>query len=141
GGYVEFGRTDTTPGITVSGNRLFRNGAPWVPRGVTLIGAVSPSDIEPAGTAHAHLDDTEMRAAKSWGADALRFQVSQRGLDPNDSLYSAGYVDRVRQAVQLARGYGFAVVLSIQDQKLGEGTRHPQPSPATVRDFQRLTPM
>jgi hypothetical protein len=141
GGYLEFGRTDASPGVTVSGSRLVRNGVPWVPRGFTLVGAVSPSDVEPAGAAHAHLDDREMRAAKSWGADALRFQVSQRGLDPRDSLYSEAYVDRVRQAVGLARGYGFAVIVSIQDQKPGEGARHPQPSAATIRDFETLTPM
>lgn len=141
GAYVEFGRTNPTPGITVSGNRLHRNGHPWVPRGFTLIGALSPTNTGTAGTANQHLNDKEMLAAKSWGADAVRFQVSQPGLDPQDDLYSTAYVERVRQAVALARSHGFAVILSIQDQGLGGGTRHPQPSPATIRDWQTLTPM
>ena len=141
GSYVEFGRSGPEPGITVSGNRLLRNGNPWVPRGFTLVGALSPDNSGSAGTANAHLTDAEMVVAKSWGADAVRFQVSQRGFDPQDSLYNAAYLDRVRAAVALARGHGLAVILSVQDQGLGGGTRHPQPSAATLRDWQTITSM
>lgn len=141
GGAVEFGRTDPSPGVTVSGPRFLRNGVPWVPRGLSLIGALSPDNTGAGGEANAHLNGTLMREAKAWGADAVRFNVSQRGLDPQDSLYSSAYVERVRQAVALSRSFGFAVILSVQDQGLGGGNRHPQPSPATLRDWQTLTSM
>jgi hypothetical protein len=143
GGYVEFGSSDPlSSAVTVDGNRLLRNGRPWVPRGFTMIGALSPTASgNQADIAHQHLDANEMEAAKAWGADVLRFQVSQRGLDYTDSLFSAAYVDQVRQAVALARSYGFAVILSVQDQSLGGGNRHPQPSDATLRDWGQLTSM
>jgi len=87
----------------------------------------------------AHLDDAAMEAAISWGANTIRFQVSQPGLDFTDPLYSDSYLDRVAAAVALAHAHGLAVILSVQDQDgLGGGTRHPQPSDATIRDWQAL---
>ncbi|MCA1845829.1 MAG: DNRLRE domain-containing protein, partial [Actinobacteria bacterium] len=133
--------SDPSAGVRVVGNRFYRDGAPWMPRGLLLIGALSPTHSGTAGVAADHLDENEMRAARSWGADAIRFNVSQPGLDPQDSLYSTAYVEEVRRAVTLARSFGFAVVVSVQDQGLGGGTRHAQPSPATVRDWQTLTSM
>ena len=143
GGYVEFGRSDPlSSAVTIDGNRLLRNGRPWVPRGFTMIGTLSPTASgNQADIAHQHLDANEMEAAKAWGADVLRFQVSQRGLDYTDSLFSTAYVDQVRQTVALARSYGLAVILSVQDQNLGGGNRHPQPSDATLRDWSQLTSM
>jgi hypothetical protein len=143
GAVVEFTGPAAGPpssGIRVAGHRLLRDGAPFVPLGFTMIGALSPTNTGQAGTAWQHLDDTAMNHAAAWGANTIRFQVSQPGLDPQNSLYSLAYVQRVEQAVALARSHGFAVVLSIQDQGLGGGTRHPQPSPATIRDWATLTP-
>src|SRR5262245_11593446 len=96
------GAVDSPPVVTVSGDQLLRNGMPWTPKGLTLIGVLSPDGTGLAGTAATHLGPGEMAAAAAWGVDALRFQVSQRGLDPTDSLYSTAYVDQVRAAVDLA---------------------------------------
>ena len=134
---------DTDPGVRITGNRLRRAGAPFVPVGFTVIGALAPAGADApdaAGTAARHLDDATMAAALAWGANTIRFQVSQPGLDPLDPLWTAAYLDRVTAAVALARAHGLAVILSMQDQELGGGTRHPQPSDATVRAWQALAP-
>jgi hypothetical protein len=125
--------------ITVSGNQLLRGGRPFVPRGVTLVGELSPTSTGTAGEAQTHYGPAELSAARSWGVDTLRFQVSQPGLDPQDPAYSTAYVDRVKAAVQLARQHGFTVIVSVQDQGFGGGTRHPLPSGATLRDWTTLT--
>ena len=80
-----------------------------------------------------------MEAAIGWGANTIRFQVSQRGLDPLDALYSEAYVNRIVDGVALARSHGLAVILSIQDQGPSGGNSHAQPSEATIRDWQTLT--
>ena len=79
------------------------------------------------------------RRPSAWGANTIRFQLSQRGLDPLDLLYSQGYVDRITAGVALARAHGLVVILSIQDQGPSGGTSHAQPSEATIRDWQTLT--
>jgi hypothetical protein len=128
-------------GILAAGNRLVRHGAPFVPVGFTMVGVLSPDNtgVGPGAVPAGHLDDAAMAAAIGWGANTIRFQVSQRGLDFTDPLYSDAYLGRVVAAVALARAHGLAVILSVQDQQgFGGGTRHPQPSDATIRDWQAL---
>ena len=126
--------------VTVSGNQLLRNGQPWVPRGFVMVGVLSPDRTGAGGRAFQHLNDGAMKAALRWGADSLRFQVSQRGLDPQDSLYGGSqYLDDIRTAVDLASRHGLSVILSMQDQSLSGGTAHPQPSSATTRAWGTLT--
>jgi endoglucanase len=130
----------TPPPVTVSGNLLLRGGAPWVPRGFVMVAALSPTRTGAGGRAFANLSDAAMQAARSWGADSLRFQVSQRGLDPEDGLFGGErYIGDIRAAVDLASAHGFNVILSVQDQSLSGGTAHPQPSPATRRAWGTLT--
>jgi hypothetical protein len=82
-----------------------------------------------------------MDAAKSWDANTIRFQISQRGMDPQDSLHTAAYDARVQAGVALARANGFVVILSMQTQSISGGTGHVSPSAATVRAWQHLAPM
>jgi hypothetical protein len=92
--------------------------------------------------AREHLGPEEFAAARDWGADMLRFQVSQRGLaDPavaesDRAAYLAAVVDGVAQA----RAVGFAVVVSMQDQFYGCGDVHPLPSAETVDAWRALLP-
>jgi hypothetical protein len=125
-------------GVRVAGNRLLRDGVPFVPVGFSMVARVNPTGEGQTAVAARRLDDGTMEAAIGWGANTLRFQVSQRGLDPTDSLYSDAYVNQIVDAVALARAHGLVVLLSIQDQGPSGGSGHAQPSDATIRDWQTL---
>jgi endoglucanase len=127
--------------VTVSGANLLRDGKAWVPKGVQLVGFVAPPSALKGGyvAAHEHFGQAEMDAAKSYGADLIRFQVSHPGLDTGSPLYSAPYLDSLASAVSLARKNGFSVILSAQDQPpSGETKPRPLPDDATVAVWQRL---
>jgi hypothetical protein len=131
-------RPPAAGGIRVAGNRLLRDGAPFVPVGFTLVALTSPSGGDGTAWAADRLDST-IEQTVAWGADTIRFQLSQRGLDPTDPLYSDAYVERISGGVALARSHGLVVMLSIQDQALSGGDSHAQPSGATIRDWRTLT--
>ena len=120
-------------GFRVEGNRLILDGEPFVPLGFTMVGLLSPTMTGTAGTAGQHYGQAELDAAKSWGANTMRFQISQRGFDPTDSLHTDSYVQRVKDGVALARGNGFAVILSMQDQSYSGGDATEMPEPQTLR--------
>ncbi|MBK7857729.1 MAG: cellulase family glycosylhydrolase [Archangiaceae bacterium] len=126
-----------TPGISIRGNQLLRNGLPWVPKGLSMIGALTCGS---ATTAFAHWNQNEMDVAKAWHADAFRLQVSQPYLDPQDTHYQASYLGRVQSMVALAESNGFAVILSMQDQSLACGNADPLPTAGTERAWRRLAP-
>jgi hypothetical protein len=140
GAFVHFSGPAQPPpaiGIRVAGNLLLRDGMSFVPVGFTVVGLAHP--MEEGGTAWAagRLDDT-LDEALAWGANTVRFQLSQRGLDPTDTLYSDAYVARIAEGVALARARNLVVMLSIQDQALSGGSSHGQPSSATIRDWQTV---
>jgi hypothetical protein len=129
--------------VSVSGASLLRDGQPWVPKGVQLVGFVAPPQALRGEyvAAHAHFGQAEMDAAKRYGADLIRFQISHPGLDASSALYSTSYVDSVVNAVRLARKNGFSVIVSVQDQQpSGETKPRPLPDDATVSVWQRLAP-
>lgn len=126
-------------GIRVDGNRLLRNGQPFIPLGFSMVGLLSPNLTGTAGTAYQHYNQAELNAAKSWGANSMRFQISQRGFDPQDSLYNAAYIQRVRDGVALAQQNGLVVILSMQDQSLSGGDATPMPEPQTLRSWAEVT--
>ena len=131
-------------GVTVEGNRLLRDGEPFLPRGFNLIGLLTPDWCDrPTGVAaRDHFGPAELAAARAWHADTLRFQVSQRGLtDPAvPAADRRAYLQRVVAGVALARGAGFTVVVSMQDQFFGCGAVHPMPSRQTVDAWTVLAP-
>jgi len=142
GAFVHFSGPAQPPpagGVRVAGNRLLRDGKPFVPIGFTMVALVNPQGVGETAWAARRLNGTVMDEARAWGANTIRFQLSQRGLDPTDTLYSQAYLDRIRAGVALARGAGFVVILAIQDQGPSGGASHAQPSEATVRDWQTLT--
>jgi hypothetical protein len=124
--------------IGVAQNHLTRGGRAWVPKGFSMIGALTAPATIPA---QKHWGAPELRAAKSWGADALRLQVSQPALDPSDRLHEPHYVHRLEAMVALAKKHGFAVILSMQDQHLSGGDSEPQPTDATLRAWRTLAPV
>lgn len=132
------GPSPTGRGISVSGNQLTRNGQPWMPKGLSMIGALTKGS---AVTAYAHWGIAELQAAKQFGADALRLQVSQPFLDPQSSQYSPAYLTRLKAMVDLAQSQGFALILSMQDQSLAGGNADALPTQATLRAWQALGPV
>jgi endoglucanase len=132
----------TTAGFAVSGNKLDFNGTAFLGRGFTLVGVVDPAwCTDSQGKAAAsHLNATEMKAARTWNANLIRYQVSQPGLS-NANLSArqiAAYVSRIKSAVALAERYGFGVILSMQDQGIACGDADPLPSTATVTAWHNL---
>jgi hypothetical protein len=129
--------------ITVAGRQLLRNGLPWVPRGVQIVGLVAP-DSALSGkyvAAHQQFGFAELQAAVAAHADLVRLQVSQFGLDPQGALYSPAYVDEVVNAIQAARGLGLAVIVSLQaEPPAGEPTRCPLPDAGAERAWESLAP-
>ncbi len=130
-------------GVRISGASFTLDGAPWEARGLTLVGLLTPPGLtnKVGQAANAHYGQAELDAAKAWNANTIRFPLSQRGLDPQDSLHSAAYDTEVLNGVNLARANGFVVVLSMQTQSIGGGTGHVSPSAATVRAWTHLAPM
>jgi hypothetical protein len=142
GAFVHFSGVAEPPapaGMRVAGTRLLRDGAPFVPAGFTLVALVNPNGEGETAWAARRLNDRTMDEALAWGANTVRFQLSQRGLDPTDPLYSQAYLDRITAGVALARARGLVVILAIQDQGPSGGSSHAQPSEATIRDWQTLT--
>ena len=125
-------------GVTVSGGNFLLNGAVWVPKGVSMIGALTKGS---ALNAYSHWGDAELKAAKSYGADAMRFQVSEPALDPQSSEYSASYLPRVESMANLAISNGFVVILCMQDESLAGGTAEPLPTTSTERAWKELAPV
>jgi endoglucanase len=100
------------PTVTVSGVHLMRNGQVWLPKGVSMVGSLT---CDKAPDSYTHWGTAELTAAKSFGADVMRFQASQPYLDPQSSLYQPAYLDRIKSMVAAAQSSGFVVVLSMQD--------------------------
>jgi len=127
--------------VSVRGRWLLRGGAIFVPRGVQIVGLVAP---DPALTghyveAHRHFNVAELRRAVDDHVDTIRFQVSQYGLDPQDSLYSSAYVQEVVNAVRMARQLGLAVIVSVQaEPPAGRDHRCPLPDEGTLRVWEHL---
>lgn len=133
-----------TTGLHVSGNRLLLDGRPFEIHGLQIVGIVAPKTALRGQylAASQHFGPAEIQAARAWGANTIRFQLSQPGLDPSSTLYSAAYVAKVQSAVRLARNDGLAVILSLQDQTpSGQTNPWPMPTEATARAWGVLAPL
>ena len=90
--------------------------------------------------ARQHFGQAELDAARTFGADVLRFQVSQPSLDAQSSIYDAQYVQDVLAAIRLARQNNFVVDLSMQDEtQSGDPAPYALPTAVTVRVWDMLT--
>jgi hypothetical protein len=125
-------------GVSVQGGLLHRDGLPWRPRGLSMIGALTRGA---AVAARAHFGPAELAAAIAFGADTLRFQVSQPYLDPQDPLHDPAYLGELGTIVSATLDAGLVVVLSMQDQSLAGGDATPTPTAATTRAWAVLGPV
>jgi len=103
-------------GISVDGNRLLKDGQLWIPKGFTLVAFVAPERAAKSvfKEAKRSFGPELLDRARGYGADLLRFQVSQAGLDPQSSIYDPAYLDQILGAVHMAREKGFNVIVSMQ---------------------------
>jgi hypothetical protein len=130
--------------ITIEGPHLLRDGRPWTPRGVQIVGMVAPDGALSGKyvAAHQHLGAAELQAAVADHADLVRFQVSQFGIDPQGPLYSPAYVQEIAGMVQTVRDLGLAVIVSLQaEPPAGELTRCPLPDAGAQRAWNVLAAM
>jgi hypothetical protein len=129
--------------ISVQGTKILRDGKPWVAKGVTIVGIVAPQNQlgGPYVEAHRFFGPAELDAAKLFGADVVRFQVSQGGTDPQSRIYSEAYVQEVQSAITLARSRHFSVIVSLQGQQPSGLDERGMPGEKAVRAWGRLAPL
>lgn len=140
-----------TPGraageVAIEGNRFYRDGAPWVAEGVTLVGLVAPEgrvgrNRPNFAAARAAFGPGTLEAIRDYGADTIRYQVSQAGLDPKSTIHDPAYRDEVLAAIRAAREAGFTVIVSMQWQG-PSGKKDPVgvPSDTTRRAWRAILP-
>ena len=133
--------------VGVSGNSLTVDGAPYEPRSVVIRGFTAPAAFEAqhepvAAEGRAVYGPAELAAAHAFGADTLRFLISQPGLDPQSKIYDPTYLPSIRTAVTEARQSGFLVLLAMQDESpSGDPSPHPMPIAETQSDWDELAPL
>ena len=133
--------------VVVAGNRLIRDGQPWIPHGFYQIAfEVPPGALQsqkPFWTiASQNYSPEEYAEMKRAGADSVRIQVAQTGMDPQNALFSPEFRDRAIGAVRAARAAGLTVIVSVQDEaQTGETKPTPLPNDATRRVWKELAPV
>ena len=152
--------------LAVQGTSFTKDGVAFLPkcfqlRGFTVSKAVATAEadngsnsFQAALNAQAAFGPTELTAASSWGANMLRFQLSQPALDPAGTetitdqktgqvinFYDPTYLPTIIAATNQARAAGFLIILSMQDEA-GTGTSQHQnlPTQATVNAWNQLLP-
>ncbi|MBV8925179.1 MAG: cellulase family glycosylhydrolase [Bradyrhizobium sp.] len=140
---------DSAQDITIQGKTFYKDGKPWLPKGIQIEGLNRPLDNyeSAAGPAYAKqgrawYGPAELNAIKDiFRADVIRFQVSQPGLDPQSPIYRPAYVSELLDAFRLARSRGFVVIVSVDAQSENGIPNLPgMPNDSTVRAWQTLAP-
>lgn len=129
--------------ISLAGATLLRDGRPWLAKGVVLIGRLTPA-AEVGGDfkkARAAYGPAELDAIKLFGADTIRFQVSQAGSNPQSKIYTPEYAREVFAAVELARKAGFAVIVSLQSEGPSGLDEAGMPNGKALRAWRQLAPL
>ncbi|MGB8410724.1 MAG: cellulase family glycosylhydrolase [Gallionella sp.] len=122
--------------VSVVNGKLYRDDKPWVPKGVVLVGRLLPKQLHgdshfaPLVKAAENFGSSELIGVKNFGADLVRFQVSQPGLNPTSKLFDPEYAGYVVTGVKLARSMGFTVLISMQWES-GSGSYHENNMPVS----------
>lgn len=132
--------------VTISGNQLLRDGTLWIPHCVQVTAFVAPpaAQTPPFTGAYANFSTAEVDSIKAWGADCIRFQLSQPGADPfnTEGLYNAAFVKQLVDAVHYTRSIGLNAIVSIQDESQSGETSPTELPNQTTRDvWTNLAPM
>ncbi len=142
-------QSSTSQGLAkVEGIHLTRDGQPWIPHGFHQIAfAVAPGALSGAppffGAASRNYTPQEYLDMREHGADSVRIQVAQNGIDRNGSYYSREFEAKVIGAVHAARQAGLTVIISIQnEEQTGEQQKEAElPTAATERVWRALAPV
>lgn len=131
--------------VSVEGNRFLRDGRPWVAEGVTLVALLTPEarrDRKPTyAAARAAFGSRSFEAVRRFGADLVRYQVSQYALDPESKAYDPAYRNDVLAGIAATRKAGFNVIVSMQWQgAAGQPDRTGLPSATTLRAWREIVP-
>jgi hypothetical protein len=131
--------------VTVEGNRFLRDGEPWVAEGVTLVALVTPEarmEKKPTyAAARAAFGPDMLEEVRRFGADLVRYQVSQYALDPKSKAYDPAYRDDVLAGIAATRAAGFNVIVSMQWQgAAGRRDKSGMPSATTRRAWEEILP-
>ena len=128
--------------VSVSGNAFTKDGRAWVPEGFSLVAIVAPPGHELGGQfANApRLYGPQLLAqAHAMGANTLRFQVSQPGLDPQSPIYSPAYAREIVDKVRQAEAAGFVAIVSMQWEKpAGLPDQPGMPGDSTLRAWSTI---
>jgi endoglucanase len=127
--------------ITVAGSSLLLNGRSWIARGVTIAGFSAPYAVTTQNyrVGHDRFGPALLKRAAEFGADLIRFEVSQPGLNPNSVIYSTTYLDDTMSAIGLARSQGFLVIISMKWFKASGLNNQPNmPSDSTARAWDSI---
>ncbi len=149
--------TVTAPGmqatglVKVSGKVIYRDGKPWIPHAFQQVAFVAPPLYIATGNAipifvtaaqtYAAQSSapTEYTSMVQQGADCVRIQVAQTGLDPLSPYVSKAFMQSVADAAKAARAAGLTVILSDQDEsQTGEGNESPLPSTNAIAAWKNL---
>jgi endoglucanase len=133
----------------VVGTHLTRDGHPWIPHGFHQIAfAVAPGEFPFSHlkffqiAANNYTPDEYLRM-KEEGADSVRIQVAQNGIDPQGQFFSPDFRERVIGAIRASRKAGLTVIVCIQNEKqTGEKQKRKElPGDATRRVWRELAPV
>ena len=131
--------------VTVSGTTILRDGVLWVPHGFYQIAFEAPTKYLPMETnpfwanAQQGYTPAEYTQMAQFGADSVRLQVAQTGMDPQGTYYSLAYSNLAIGAIKAARAAGLTVIVSVQDEpQTGETSPLGMPGPATQRIWQQV---
>jgi endoglucanase len=124
-------------------------GIPWIPHGFHQIAfAVAPGEFPFSHlkffqiAANNYTADEYLRM-KEEGADCVRIQVAQNGIDPQGQFFCPDFRERVIGAIQASRKAGLTVIVCIQNEKqTGEKQKRKElPGDATRRVWRELAPV
>jgi hypothetical protein len=126
---------------------LKRDGVgPYRPKGLIVLGLATAASSRPLLTPTFRKIEQDysintLLAIRAFGADSVRFNVSQVNLDPQSSYFDATYSGQIVSNVQQARALKLTVLVEINDEQPPNTARLGMPSDATVRAWQRLAPL
>lgn len=130
--------------VSVRGNEFLRDGKPWIAKGVGIVGRTAPAEFTKGKgylQARNQFGAEELESVRQFGANVIRFQVSQGGSDPQSSIYSADYLKEVLAAVKMARDAGFSVIVCVDSQRPSGLDETGMPNAKAERAWRSLAPL
>ncbi len=135
----------TGPNITIQGKTFYKDGKTWLPKGVTVEGFNEPASLRDKNIVQgaSYYGSAELNSVKQlFGADIIRIQVSQPGLDPQSPIYDSAYLSEILNAIKAARSSGFVIIISMDAQGENGIPNLPcMPNDSTARAWKSIAPI